>query len=775
MTQILSVQQKAAPAEGFDDFVKSSDKLSAFNGSPGVGQFRSEITNRASILDITKDLGAQLGVDRIQFGPLVRIMNEHDGSLQAVQKTSTDKYDLIRFVGGWSFFLDTQGQQVQSDTVVGTYMEVVFYGTGLNILADVNNSARDWRATVDGGAEGANFMPSANNVINSRNYNTNQTFNVVKGLALGLHTVKIRFVSGAAGRFFGFEFLNESTSINVKPGTGYSRGREVIRSFAASLAYNSSFESGSLGTRGGRVVAYLKPNGTLAKAVQPVDAVQGNIAGASHVNEEVVRSINYREFGASRSDDFSTLQSGGSSSRSFTLEDGTTGLHGSNVASATAGTPSIDGVTWNTSTEILLTFIGTGLDILRVDTGNGTAQTTNIYVDGVLIGTLSTTATTTARIEKIVSGLPYGSHTVRFERTNANIGTLLVNFIVYQPKKPALPSGMIEIADYNVMADFVYNSAQNVSGAISQGVIRKAPYRELVFFSSSWAVASYQAPDDYGFQASISGVTGAYVEYTFFGTGFDFREEFNTNRSPLNVTLNGLALTTANFPTAQKDVNTSNGIDFDLATGVIDSTTTAGVSRQGVAIKNLPLALYKVRFTTQNTNNMNLLSFNYITPIHSAKSNAGAINNTLPVGNCSILDIRKSSPVKTENYEKYRKVALGLVATPSTTSTTPTPLQDMSLVVESKNEKGAWFEFLFTAAFNQNTVGQFVETRFYLDGTQVGTTGFQNKNETGYSMHTNIHMIFLPKGTYKLDVYWDVSASTGNSTQQSRELTVKEL
>jgi hypothetical protein len=190
----------------------------------------------------------------------------------------------------------------------------------------------DIRASVDGGTEGSNiFASSYSNALISRNYATNQAIPVVSGLTLGVHTVKMRINgSSNAYSFYGFEILNQNATavnIGVNPGIAYSSGQKLALSAQSLFSYAAPVT----GTTGGRAVIYLSSSATIGQAWQACAASPSYMNSASHTNEEVFRDYNFREFGANRSDDFSTIVSS-LTTAAFTLDDGTTSLLGTNVS-----------------------------------------------------------------------------------------------------------------------------------------------------------------------------------------------------------------------------------------------------------------------------------------------------------------------------------------------------------------------------------------------------------------------------------------------------------
>lgn len=175
--------------------------------------------------------------------------------------------------------------------------------------------------------------------------------------------------------------------------------------------------------KGGAVSVYMKPDGTVHKAVRPaadqdrINAINdltdllaktGNKAAqearsiTDHSNEEVISSNNWKEFGKNRSDDFSTLKSA-KSDRTFTLDDGSTSIvkHEAPVEDfldvlARIGNQAAQARKKANGSFMEVTFVGTGLDIKK-ETKEG------------------------PKVENVVSGLTYGTHTVKMSPASIHI------------------------------------------------------------------------------------------------------------------------------------------------------------------------------------------------------------------------------------------------------------------------------------------------------------------------------------------------------------------
>jgi len=776
------VQLYAAQDAGFQAFIDNSSYLISATttaGSPAAGTFYSSITKRASITDLSQDLKPRMGIDRLIVQQVYEIQNEFGSSGEKVFGVLNDDKGLIRFVGSWSNNITSSGQFMSSSTS-GDFIEITFYGTGLNLLADLASASMDIRPSIDGGSEAANiFAASYSSALDTRNYSTNQVLPVYSAQTLGVHTVKLRNNSTNAVKIYGFEILNESSSVKVTSGYAYLKNQQYVASSLQSFSYNTSVT----GTKGGRTLTYLKSDGTLGQAFQAANASAAYMSSADHTNEEIARRYHFREFGAGRTDDFSTMAvASGSTNRAFTLDDGSTAL----VASAVDNGSTLNEYLRlaNANSFVIFTFVGTGVDYVIANLSGTVADNVQIYIDGTNVGNV-TGLSRSAQTRKIASGLPYGTHTLKIANLSPSPTNTehLHSFIVYQPKKPSLPSGAVELADYNVMANYVANSTAGID-TIGAGVLRKFCTRELTYINGTggsfdWSMAGAIAATTF-----IGGVnittdrSSAYSEYTFFGTGFEMRFRATSGRSAsISVALNGLAATTINYPTLTASVY-GTGVTF--SSGVLDQLDASDTPGSGLSINNLPLGLYKVRFTNNTASSvLDVNTIDIITPIHSHKSNLyGNLQNTLPVGSNAISDNRKLTPVKEAfAFQKYHASAFPITSDPTTTSTTPVPCPDMSLTV---NSNGSWFLINYYALINASTstaswVGIFINGNYAVVPSNAQNSPGALRDATGYAASNTIPM-FLPKGTHKIDLYWAAgSATTLTAVGLRRMISITEL
>jgi hypothetical protein len=567
---------------GFEDFIAKSEMDAPF----------TEIANRDKVLS---GLESALGVERVVINSITQSDTESGPNGESVW-TPDNKDSRVRFVGTWESVSNVNSTFVRS-TTVGDFLEVTFYGTGINLVTLIDGSARDFRVSVDGGAEGSNIYPSSpSSVLNGRSYKMNCVVEATSGLSLDWHTVKIRFAATADISIFGVEIVNSGTQISVTSGSSFSG--TVKESLADNIMVN--YKPAAMGSNGGRVVKYLQ-GGIIQEAFTEVGTAQ-YLGSTDHSAEEIARKINFREFGANRSDDFSTLSS--VSDRAFTLDDGTTTLVGEDVRVIEGLFPSA------VNDFYTLTFVGTGLDLEAIQTSIG-ADDMNITIDGDSVGTLSSAGAAGTFVRKICSGLPYGTHTVRFRRDVVAAGQIeALNFVIYQPKKPEV-EGFV-VADYNVVADFVREDNPNPGSTISdfyisQGVVRTACSREFTY-SGTWGLSPFSQFDT-GFEAFTS-TNGGYIEYSFFGTGIEIRSQ-----AAGTLTTNAQIDIDGNTDFSGLTTDTAGGYSFTPSTGILSQNSSTQYN-SSLSISGLSLDWHTFRMTNNTGSFMEISALDVITPIH---------------------------------------------------------------------------------------------------------------------------------------------------------------
>jgi len=803
-TNISYIQDMStAGLQGFVDessvLIASSTMTAGQLGGNGI--FRSTITNRASIPDLANDLKVRIGVDRIITQGIYQIQNESGSNGEPVWGVLNDDRNLIRFIGGgWGSYVGTESASISNNNTANSSIEITFYGTGLNILMvrDVGQ-APALSYQLDGQPQVSFLSGTFSQVINFKNYASNSIVSVVSNQTLGLHTVKINQTNTAYWEVYGFEVLNESANVNVRPGIAYGGGKKLISSSASSVAYNGgTFDSVTQDgvstsfstTRGARVLTYIKSDGTIGKSAYLTNASSLELTSANHTYEEVARTYYPREFGSGRTlDDSSNLLAFNNlfdtaGPRGFTLDDGVTTLVASKSIIATTGGVEVLRVGYQSTANdyVMFTFVGTGLDIMHVEASSQSSPDSYTYsIDSSSPQPLLTTGITTPTIQKIVSGLPYGTHTLIIKRSNTNPTYWdygIVKFIVYQPKKPSIPAGAIELADHNIMANFAFAGAGQYT--VSTGTLRRNNMREAIYSGSSWVLGtSYTSTWGTGIYTETNS-QNAYIEYTFFGTGFDWKHITNTtqtsnctvtlNGSPLNNTYPGAASITVRHAgnggfSSSPTLSNSSALLSTLTSNILNKNGSLASASFGIS--GLPLGLYKLRFTqsaaTSASTYMTSLYLDVITPIHSLRSNTNSsIQNALTVGNCSVSDSRLTSPIKTESPKKNINKAQGITGglTLTTTANTYTAMTDMILTVKSE---GSWF--LVGYSVNMQMNGAYVGwTSIYLNGVIVQETEQRIYSITGEIPQSCYAPVYLPKGTHNLVLMWKINNGAGTLT-----------
>ena len=597
----------------------------------------TQITNRAKIRDLAAIPTPKMGIERVNIGHETFLIPGETGPLGIPVYGSVDPLDRLRFAGSWFKSSDAglgSGVRFNVSGSGDDFLEISFYGTAVNIL-HVSQPSMDLRVTVDGGAESGNIYPSGSFLIlSNRGYATNEIVPIVTGLSEDYHTVKIRIVSGNLG-LHGLELINDSTDLDYAAGDVIS-GADKHAIAAGSTSYNTGFdpESDAVGTKGGHVVVYSERNATtgvveVKKRFNATDTSQLTLGSTNHANEHVIAEYYFRDFGSGRGDDFSTLTT--TSDRAFTLDDGTTTLKGDGVAAVDFLGET--GLAFNVGSVVTLTFVGTGLDIRLLATGS---ITNDIAIDGSSIGNIATGAGVPAYYS-IVSGMPYGTHTVSFTHTAGS--QILAGYKLYAPKKPELTAGEAALSSYYLMADFVANTTVGID-TISQGVIRKHITREVDYKTSTvslqFGVTSYIG----GYQLNSTDAT-AEIDLSFFGTGFDLRYGNNpTHGNSTEITIDGVLVSQANFTIngsgtgpAITAVEYGSG-SFNPATGILNHTGTAEQG-SGLAINGFTLGRHTIGYEPTTATQSVLSSFDLVTQIHVPDADQNLLRDDL-IGSNSI-------------------------------------------------------------------------------------------------------------------------------------------
>ena len=766
---------------GTQGFVDQSATIAA-----GTGNFITTIVGRAPIPDIANDLRASFGIDRIQTQQIQLLQNEQGPNGEPVYGVVNDDRGLIRCVGQWTQANSAWGQYLDVSTA-NSYIEITFYGMSLNLLL-IASSSPVFTVTTDG-VLGSTLSPTGvGGGYANRNYSSNSIVPIVT-TTLNLHTVKLILTSGTFD-ISGIEILNSNTSslMNINPGNAYYKGLVYNNAAARSIAYNQDQSGNTVvtGTKGGRIVRYMTSANTFGQGWTAVNA-SGPAYGNSAVHagyEEVVRTYYPREFGAGRytaNDDFSLLTSAAGVPAAFTLDDGTTTLISSSAAMITYGSNPECLKNYANSSTLTFTFVGCGLDLLVVDSAVGPNGGTDYQYQidgGSLTPWFYTTGSTALRTQKIVSGLSYGTHTFTLTRNAPTFTVGIVAFKVYQPLKPTVPAGAVEICDYNVMATYA-ESTSSALKYVATGALRKIPIRENVYVGT-WGAITANGGFSSGFSTSTVTAT-AYVQYPFFGSDIELRMWF-TSGVTINATVSiDGSSNLSGYTTTLLQSNT--GVTWAAGSGAIGGTA-ASPSYLRIKISGLGVGMHTVKILQNSSSaEMFLDCFDIATPIHVHKHNTYAtLQNTLAIGSQGMADTRQIDPNTVSNMlsvqpRKAWAQAIGVQNTNAQfTSGANVPIPDMFCIIKTS---GGSIEIKYSVNVYAATSGSgWVGYQAYVDGSIP--TGTNNQTFVNYTYNDQILLIDtitvpVSPGFHVVHVWASSNSVTLALNSIYRKLTVREI
>jgi len=735
--QLAGIQGSiSAGTQGFVD-VKNSNSL-----------FTSSITNKEKI-NLDRNLKVSFGIERIMTQGVFEIQNEFGPNGQPVFGAINDDQQLARFVGaGWQTAVGTSGPAVSTKNR-DDYIEIAFFGTGLNLL--IANSSMELRVSLNGGPENQISTQSSSLLLNN-NYSPNIICPILNDINLQINVAKIRLNQEGSSdintlRVQGFEILNNSYSspfLKINPGVSYLNGQKYTLERLSNIPYylNSS------GTKGGRSVVYLSSDGSIKNSFRAVDNTIKHLSLANHEIEEIAKTYFVREFGSSASVSLSSSFTSGSIK--YTLDDNLTTLNILNGQFVSGLEKEAVACRLNDG-KISFTFIGTGLDIeLLTDSLNRTFS--NITIDNVVVPSSSVTKSGRSEIKKIVSGLPYGSHTVVFNSSVMN-SPAISRFIVYQPLKPSAPSDSIELADYNLMAQYsLATSSQN----FSIGVIGKSPLREMACEGAPYILSS-STTDLINGSMVLNGSLDS-VEHAFFGSGVDLYLN-STNAGSAKIYIDG-------FLYQQETSIVGTNCFWTDSTGTV---SWSSASSNIVSILDLPIRNHTVKIV-RNSGTIELRGMGIVSPVHSHGTNPYSnFQNTFHVGNNSLTDLRKTSMIKnTQFLSRSWAQSNQITSLVTNTSTFFVPCQNLSCSIRTSGKP-------IQISYSLSTLveDQIIYATVYLNGISTTYEKSVFHSTECKSVISDIVILQVPAGFHKIDVYWKVSNGTGSA--DNRNLTVVEL
>lgn len=774
-------------ANAFQPYVDQSAIMAATatTGSPAAGTFYSSIVNRSSMLDLSKDLKARIGLEQLMFTDLVSMPNEYGTSGESVFSVKGERYNSTRFIGAWTrnnSVLTTQstyGESIVSSTS-GDSFEIVFYGTGISLLiATAALATMNATFSIDGGSSSSNIF--ANNYRNALSQNgitmqANQEIVLTNNLTLGVHTLKVTLAAAAQVVVYGVRINNNSANITINAGNTFIGGQEYVSSSQQTLAYTSSVT----GSKGGRVLVSQGSGGTISNSFTAVNASQTTLGSTVHTNESVASIYYPRCFGLGINTsgnpgaflDYSNYFS--SNAAAYTLNDGTTTLTGFNNNAAFTNTNGY-GISIGSSTNgfMTFTFIGCGIDIVKTDNSSGTVDTWAVSLDGSSLGNLSTTGSLKNKLIPIAGGLPFGTHVLQFNCTNnTGFNSTINKFIVYQPSLPALPSNSVALAEYNVFATYSANSSAT-SNTVATGIMRKQNIREALYNGTGWASSTPQItpfyPSGYEIATSTSGDASTYY---FWGTGFEYRFVPSTGGTAPNLTvlIDGLVPSTANFPGSSL-TSYGNVSSFTASTGAVVTSTTGTTNHSAFGVSGLALGWHKLNVALTNSPGSAWTPgcLDVITPIYTY----GYGVNGDPLGSISINDLRNILP--NTSYNLYKPGFMSRYGTQNTWTLSngqagPVPVGDLYGYFYSDGNplKASYSIMAENSGGGQSFFQLYIDNQPY--GMAMGTVS------TGLTTVTNDIPINLPAGLHFISLSWYATSGTTNTYYETiRSLTITPL
>lgn len=750
-------------AAGFQDFIRAS-YLTAFNGSPGAGQFRSDITGRAPALDPTANLALNMGTNRITFKDIDLLRGEYGPNSESVYKVNNDVFNWFRFVGNWSgysspFSLVTPfiGSSFQN-----SYFEGLINGTGCNLLVAFDPATpNNFDVSIDGGAP-TTYSLVGSSVLQGNKFRPIQVINIASGLSPGQHTIKVTKSSANSNTLAinGIEILNTDVqNLQAAPGDFFIDGALIKKLTLSVENYASSFGTtyGTPGTKGARVTVYAKSDSTIGKDIQYVDVTQQTMGSTDHTNEEpCVDGFYFREFGSAVGTDFTTVLT--ATSKAGNLDDGSTCLASSQAAdSNNAGfTPTASGVFY-------FKWRGSGLDAI-VNTGNLLSQTYTVELDGNLVtATLSVNQPGNYRLQ-IASGLNYGDHTLRVTKNAGGNDIGWLHFIPYRPKSPAIPDNSILINHYDILADFdgttATGTAQTDFDQNPVGTIFKSPTREFKY-TGSWS-----------YTPGVIGSSPAGINVDTLTTTSAFSHQgvykgmtlcFNTNNiaaSDFTLTVDGSLYATA----------TPRGNMTNLTGGSYRITQTPSAPSR-LEITGLSYGPHTILVTFTSGTGMDFSGAWLQTVI--AVDKFDEVNDGF-TGSQTIKDERVFSPIKEDSDQPaIWSEAHGITAGPSTASTSFVPLEDMQVIIRTK---GKPIEITFQGSVFGNVGSQDRVVAILVDGQTVytGTDQVQLDAADRSNMYLS-KVVQINPGPHFVQIFHRTGSGTMFWQNTERLLTVKEI
>ena len=525
------------------------------SGGDGHSYYYTDIKGSGPIKD--PRIGAHFGSQRHTFRSMQKL--EQETAIHGEDVYSIDGRESCRMVNVATtsnmVLNDDHGLRLKNNgqNQDGEFYEIVSYFNDMNVLVKTYaDSDHRVKFSLNGAAYGSNVsgLPTTvHSPIGGRYVDASSVVNLAVGATLGINTVKINTgtevygieliaqdtsstanrskiqipsqnvvsygkkfsVSAAAHHYDPFNgFTNDTTLFSSKVDTATSLGLGTATTWGC--AWDKGSDNHIRPLNGGRVVKWIDSTGAIKTSVtmmprnaQNKDLDDDNeITTASATNThtinfsndaidhslaEVARVYHVREFGNGAANQGAggtyadTTMLYATDNVSYVMDDGLTSISAKDVVNTnTSGTKYSTAclIAATTSMVLYVTFIGTGFAWKNV----------------IQSGTVSN--------YQIVQNLPYGTHVVKFNRSDYEVHVDGVHvqtvssadgdwafqeFTIYQPKKPPIPEDACIIADYMLMADYVKstNTTAKVDD-LSKGIRLQAASKDVLYDRSggSW-------------------------------------------------------------------------------------------------------------------------------------------------------------------------------------------------------------------------------------------------------------------------------------------------
>ena len=221
---------------------------------------------------------------------------------------------------------------------------------------------------------------------------------------------------------------------------------------------------------------------------------------------------------------------------------------------------------------VYITFIGTGLSIIRQDSATGSDEHDE-YIDGIQVMNGAQTGINSRNIVTVAQNLPYGTHVYAIQRTAVDAyNRCIIETSFHQPKMPPIPEDAVVIADYMLMADHVVQTS-STAGHVSKGVRFCSGSRDHYYDAASAFGANATVETGHGTMGGFAGVSSpsgavAQAKLPFFGTNFQAHVQVAQTA--------GFALTIGTTGKTETILQSASGDQADIITLADDQKVTLG-------------------------------------------------------------------------------------------------------------------------------------------------------------------------------------------------------